>query len=243
VDSPHSSYEICRLKRLQTSGSWKEGRGPWAFTLIELLVVIAILAILAALLLPALAQAREKARATRCLSQMRQISLAVRLYADDHEDEFPRSQHSAAAHRQKAWGRAVAPFLGSPDAAWTNLFDGVYRCPTHRLAGARWSYGLNVYFELAPASDDYVGSPETWRKVSSVPRPSATILNAEVPGEVDHIMPHFWVSLSDAGDVDARRHNGRAHYSFVDGHIEPRHLHDTWDPGRNVDAWNPATAQ
>ena len=174
---------------------------------------------------------------------MRQISLAVQLYADDNEDEFPRSQHSAAAHRQKAWGRAVAPFLASTDATWTNLFDGVYRCPTHRITSARWSYGLNVYFELAPASDDYVGSPETWRKLSSVPRPSATILNAEVPGGVDHIMTHFWMSLTDTGDVDSKRHSGRAHYSFVDGHIEPRRLQDTWDPGRNGDAWNPSTAQ
>ncbi len=75
-----------------------------AFTLIELLVVIAIISLLAAMLLPALSRAKESARAAQCLNQMRQISLAVKLYADGHDDEFPHSQHSAFAHGQLPWG-------------------------------------------------------------------------------------------------------------------------------------------
>jgi prepilin-type N-terminal cleavage/methylation domain-containing protein/prepilin-type processing-associated H-X9-DG protein len=212
-----------------------------AFTLIELLVVIAIIAILAALLLPALARAKEKARATQCLSQVRQLGLAVRLYAEDNEDEFPRSQHSAFSHNQLTWGRAVAPELGFTTTTWTNLLRGVYRCPSDSRS-TPWSYGQNVYFELGP-DDDYEGKPATWRLVSSVPKPSGTILQAENASAADHIMPNFWTAPQDAVDVASRRHGQRANYTFVDGHAEARQFKSIYDPARNVDAWNPAKAQ
>ncbi|MCC6233358.1 MAG: type II secretion system protein, partial [Verrucomicrobiales bacterium] len=66
-----------------------------AFTLVELLVVIAIVGLLASLLLPALSKAKGKARSIQCLGQLRQIGLAATLYAEDHDGELPRSQHSA----------------------------------------------------------------------------------------------------------------------------------------------------
>jgi len=218
-----------------------------AFTLIELLVVIAIIAILAAMMLPALARAKDSARGAQCLSQMRQIGLAVRLYVDDHEDQLPRSQHSAFSHGQLPWGRAIAPQLGRTEQTWSNLLSGVYHCPADRRTQP-WSYGQNVYFELNPDNDDYVGNPQTWRRVAMIPHPSGTILQAEMSAggpmteTADHIMAHFWVTLQDASDVDRLRHKGRSNYNFVDGHAAARGLHTTFDPCKQLDMWNPSLA-
>ena len=230
--------------RLRSDDAWS-GRDrpatPAGFTLIELLVVIGIMAVLAGLLLPALSRAKASARTTQCLSQMRQIGLAVRLYADDHDDEFPRSQHSAFSHGQLTWGRAIARELAQDATTWTNLIQGVYHCPSDRRT-APWSYGQNVYYELNPDNDDYAGSPQTWRRVTSIPNPAATILHAETPGSVDHVMPHFWLTAADATDVDQHRHQRRSNYNFVDGHSEAREFTTTYDPTRQTDQWNPLLA-
>jgi prepilin-type N-terminal cleavage/methylation domain-containing protein/prepilin-type processing-associated H-X9-DG protein len=223
----------CRLMKLAPTA-----RG--AFTLIELLVVTAIIAILAALLLPALGRAKEKARATQCLSQMRQLGLAALLYVDDNGDEFPRSQHSAFTHGQQPWERVLAPYLGATDTTWTSLLAGVYHCPTDKRT-TPWSYGFNVYFELGP-DDDYTGRPQTWRRTTQVPRPSATILFAENTSAADHIMPNFWVTTQDTADLAARRHSQKANYTFADGHSQILPLSKVYAPPQS-NLWHPSLAQ
>jgi len=213
---------------------------PGGFTLIELLVVIAIIAILAALLLPALARAKESARATQCLSNLRQLGFAVRLYTEDFADEFPRSQHSAFVHGVMPWERTVASYLGASATTWTNLLMGIYHCPTDKRT-TPWSYGLNVYFELGD-EDDYTGKPQTWRRTTQVPRPAATILFAENTSAADHIMPHFWSSPADATDLAATRHKQRANYAFADGHASLQSLKQVFNPPQK-DLWNPARAE
>ena len=213
-----------------------------AFTLIELLVVIAVIAVLAGMLLPALGRARQSARSTQCLNHLRQIGVAVHLYADVNNDELPRSQHSAIAHGQLPWGRALAPVLSQNPLTWTNLLKTIYHCPEDKQVGF-WSYGQNVYFELNPQSDDYVGSPQIWRKIANIERPAATILDAENAGTADHLMPHFWASERDAEDLAPHRHRDRSNYSFVDGHSQAKLFKSVFDPDNRIDLWNPSLAR
>jgi len=228
-------------------GASQPGPGPRrAFTLIELLVVIAIIAILAALLLPALARAKDSARSIQCLNHMRQISLATRLYAEENDDLFPRSQHSAFANRQLAWERALAPYLGgdSGSTAWTNLLQTIYHCANDKKP-AHLSYGLNYYFEVGE-EDDYPGKPKTWRKLSQIPKPSSTVMYTEIDVAVmaDHVMPGLcWMTMADAeAEVASQRHKHKSNYAFVDGHTAPLKVSATFDPDKQIDLWNPSLA-
>jgi prepilin-type N-terminal cleavage/methylation domain-containing protein/prepilin-type processing-associated H-X9-DG protein len=115
------------------------------FTLIELLVVIAIIAILAGLLLPALASAKAKSRRIQCVSQEKQIGLAITLFASDHTDMFPPAGFQSA-NNQAAWDGYISPYIANTmsqaDLAYGTMdaedTPGVLRCPADRGADTTW---------------------------------------------------------------------------------------------------------
>jgi prepilin-type N-terminal cleavage/methylation domain-containing protein/prepilin-type processing-associated H-X9-DG protein len=140
---------------------WGKHRG---FTLIELLVVIAIIAILAAILFPVFARAREAARKSSCLSNLKQLSLGVRMYMQDYDESFPRKGDVTPVYDQfdenyaghGPWVNANEVVLGDQLFPYTKNLN-IWACPSDtgvkanpRQPGIRWSSYHYRHFLSAP---------------------------------------------------------------------------------------------
>ena len=107
------------------------------FTLIELLVVVAVIGILAGLVLPALAKAKQSATRASCLSNLKQVALALQMYTDDHEDSLPgpvfsgaRASYDITSSTELIW--YIAEYLSSPKPSAQTVVADVFVCPGYK---------------------------------------------------------------------------------------------------------------
>ncbi len=184
-----------------------------AFTLIELLVVIAIIAILAAILFPVFARAREKARQTACLSNVKQLSLGFKMYAQDYDDQLPYCYGETDQNGNSIyWYDMLMPYLKN---------EQILVCPSAQTLtiGYAWNYPHMPYrFRYAP-------DPEA--EMSYWHHPAEVMIIADKAIETSgwsvfmycpHHYPSYWDSPNN-GNV-SERHNGGSNVAYLDGHAK-----------------------
>ena len=206
------------------------------FTLIELLVVIAIIAILAAMLLPALAKARNKAQNMSCISNLKQLGLASNMYTDDNEPRIvPYSGSGNSA--TPVWGDALLPYAGDLK---------VFKCPLNLLAikmqgttpDRIWRYGDTG----VPASTGYSYGLNCWsgtggliprgpgnRTAPEIPKPSSVILISDAAGPSPSQVAgggggwnyvEVRGQMIEASKNSVHYYEDKANCTFVDGHVQ-----------------------
>ncbi len=182
----------------------KQAQSERAFTLIELLVVIAIIAILAAILFPVFAQAREKARQTACLSNLRQIGTATLMYAQDYDDHVVGTE-LGEGDSEYFWGEMLSPYLKNTQILSCPSSKNPFRIspPTPQFpqgVGAEWSYNYAIN-DIKDTNFGGIGA--AFAPMSRLSHPAETILildawalatheEAEQMGEERHEIQWVW---------------------------------------------------
>jgi prepilin-type N-terminal cleavage/methylation domain-containing protein/prepilin-type processing-associated H-X9-DG protein len=190
------------------------------FTLIELLVVIAIIAILAAILFPVFAKAREKARQTSCLSNVKQFSLAAMSYAQDYDEKFlPRSTGDAPV---RWWAQLVEPYIKNQQMFACPSADGAafrtcVNCGNPNETERPVHYGVNCGAggQGGTAMPNWQGP--MGQAVGSIEKPAETIWIGD-SGCINLGPFNLYPTQGTTCPTFASRHNEGTNFGFVDGH-------------------------
>ena len=190
------------------------------FTLIELLVVIAIIAVLAAILFPVFAKAREKARQTTCASNEKQLALGVLMYAQDNEETLPPTASGDGVSILFLWPDLLRPYVKNEEVRF---------CPSDANETTN-SYGLNE-LNFSDLTDTGAPPPKT---LAAFQAPADTVMMSElgvgsIGNLADLTTPRLGAYKLTAPDVDlndqydarpAARHFERANVAWMDGHVK-----------------------
>ncbi len=206
-----------------------------AFTLIELLVVIAIIAILAALLLPALGKAKEFAKSANCISNLRQMGQTCHHYADEFGDYLPPGDYVDEAGNYCRWFMYSAYYIGMTSVptqtAWNPYANkpGIFRCPSDTTKASNGNlyanYGINGEGHCRTGYNSALWLGATMVKRSKVTSPSERMMtgdgtNNDQGGDATSFrLKRQWIQ-SNSQLPYITRHNNSAQFCYVDGHTD-----------------------